>query len=74
MVIAEEDIVHRFKYKSLTYGWFQKSLYRLPYNLDNRYYNLNKVSLRDDGRYKLGSCNKSIKQLEFLTLNSVSNE
>ena len=65
-MVAERQIVHTFKYKSLTYGWFQKELYRLPYNKDLRYYELKKLKPTGN-RYNLGGCKKSIKQLEFLT-------
>ena len=66
-MITEQQIVHTFIYKSLTYGWYQKELYRLSYNKDLIYYNLSKVTLQKDGRYKLGGCKKSINQLKYLT-------
>lgn len=70
-MITEEDTVHKFKYKNLTYGWYQKELYRLPYNKDMRYYELKKLKRSKDSRYKLGGCKKSIKQLKYLTLHEL---
>ena len=67
-MVTEDKINHRFKYKDLIYGWYKKELYRLPYNKKNIYYSLSKVTIQKDGRYKLGGCKKSLKQLQFLTL------
>lgn len=67
-MVSEDNISYRFKYKGLIYGWYNKELYRLPYNKKRRYYKLKKLILQKDGRYKLGGCNKSMVGLEKMTL------
>ena len=49
------------------YAWKKKELYRLPYDLDNRYYNLLKCAKWKDGYY-LGHVRKSLGQIKAITV------
>jgi hypothetical protein len=56
-----------FQYLGKVYVWHKKELYRLPYNVDFRYYGLLKCKPWQDG-YNLGNKRKSMKQLQSMTV------
>lgn len=64
-----------FKYgleiEGITYGWYKKELYRLPFNSeDNRYYStkkLNQILIRNQIGYRLSGKRYTLNKLKNLT-------
>ena len=58
-----------FKYMGKSYGWHENTLYRLPYDCNNRYYNLLQCSKWSTRGYYLGAHRKSHRQIESMATN-----
>jgi len=59
-----------FTYNNLNYGWYNKELYRFPFNKYGKYYSLYKLKLIIIGNnigYRLSGNKKTLKQLKELT-------
>jgi len=65
----------RFKYgiedNNLTFGWFEKELYRLPQTINKRFYSLkklNQINIGNNVGYLINQKRFTIKQLETKTI------
>ena len=68
-------MIMRFKYgieeNNLTFGWFEKHLYRLPQTINKRFYSLkklNQINIGNNVGYLINQKRFTIKQLETKTI------